>query len=118
MSDRGAETGFAPIALTAAMAGRGGFQPRSFAAPAPGTVVEAEPALPEAEPAGTPFERGLAEGQRPAQAACVDQRPRLATSITATQELNATPRARLAGAIATTSDRLGLPTVAPAHSPD
>src|SRR3546814_7547010 len=69
MSDRGAETGFAPIALTAAVAGRGGFQPRSFAAPAPETVVEAEPALPEADPAEDPFARGLAEGQRLARSA-------------------------------------------------
>src|SRR3546814_18445672 len=87
MSDRGAETGFAPIALTAAMAGRGGFQPRSFAAPAPETVVEAEPALPEAEPAEDPFARGLAEGQRLAQAAFLAERHRLPALIDATAAL-------------------------------
>ncbi|MBB5704926.1 FliH/SctL family protein [Sphingopyxis panaciterrulae] len=106
MSDRGAETGFAPIALTAAMAGRGGFQPRSFAAPAPETVVEAEPALPEAEPAEDPFARGLAEGQRLAEAAFVAERHRLLALIAATEALQDEPSEELAELIAETVERL------------
>src|SRR3546814_20326172 len=105
MSDRGAETGFAPIALTAAMAGRGGFQPRSFAGPAPETVFEAEPALPEAEPAEDPFARGLAEGQRLAEAAFVAERHRLLALNAATDALQDEPSEELAALIAETVER-------------
>src|SRR3546814_16891743 len=70
MSDRRAEKGFAPIALTAAMGGRGGFRPLSFvSAPPESEPAEAEPAPAEIEAAEDPFALGLAEGPRLAEAA-------------------------------------------------
>src|SRR3546814_19387746 len=76
---------FSPIALTAAMAGRGGFQPRSFAVPAPPPVVDAAIAAPQ--PAEDPFAHGLAEGQRLAETAFSAERHRLLALHAATGAL-------------------------------
>ncbi|SKB41599.1 FliH/SctL family protein [Sphingopyxis flava] len=107
MSDRSIETGFAPIALTAAMARSSGFRPRSFE-PAM-TVAEApqevsEPAA--SEPAQDPFALGLAEGQRLAEAAFAAERHQLLALVAAAEALQDESSEELAQMIAETVERL------------
>src|SRR3546814_8465972 len=104
MSDHRAESGFSPIALTAAMAGRGGFQPRSFVVPAPPPVVDAAIAAPQ--PAEDPFAHGLAEGQRLAETAFAAERHRLLALLAATEALQDEPSEELAQLTAETVERL------------
>jgi len=107
MSDRSAETGFAPIALTAAMGGRGGFRARSFA-PVPPEPEHAETAAApvETEAAEDPFALGLAEGQRLAEAAYATERHRLLALLAGAEALQDEPSEELAQLIAETVERL------------
>ncbi|HET6522956.1 FliH/SctL family protein [Sphingopyxis sp.] len=104
MSDRTAETGFAPVRLADAMARGGGFRPLSFAS--------AQQAAPE-EPEGLdeidlddPFALGLAEGQRLAEAAFVAERHQLLALLAGAEALQDEPSEELAQLIATTVERL------------
>src|SRR3546814_7317360 len=107
MSDRRAEKGFAPIALTAAMGGRGGFRPLSFvSAPPESEPAEAEPAPAEIEAAEDPFALGLAEGQRLAEAAYATERHRLLALLAGAEALQDEPSEELAQLIAETVERL------------
>jgi flagellar assembly protein FliH len=104
MSDRAAETGFAPVRLADAMARGGGFRPLSFA-PAPQGAPE------EAESAGEidledPFALGLAEGQRLAEAAFVAERHQLLALLAGAEALQDEPSEELAQLIAATVERL------------
>lgn len=104
MSDRTAETGFAPVSLPDAMARDTGFRPISFApsAYAPQPVEESidEPALDD------PFALGLAEGQRLAEAAFVAERHQLLALLAGAEALQDEPSEELAQLIATTVERL------------
>ena len=107
MSDRSAEKGFAPIALTAAMGGRGGFRARSFD-PAPAEPEPADIAFApaEVEVAEDPFALGLAEGQRLAEAAYTAERHRLLALLAGAEALQDEPSEELAQLIAETVERL------------
>lgn len=104
MSDRAAETGFAPVALADAMARSGGFRPLSFAA----GMRESETA--EEDPADLdlddPFARGLAEGQRIAEAGFVAERHQLLALLAGAEALQDEPSEELAQLIAETVERL------------
>ncbi|WP_033074447.1 FliH/SctL family protein [Sphingopyxis sp. MWB1] len=111
MSDRSAPTAFAPGALAAAMAQSSGFRPLSFAAPhAPASApMPADRAAPEAatpEQADDPFARGLAEGQRLAEAAHNAERHQLLALVAAAEALQDEPSEELAQLIAETVERL------------
>lgn len=107
MSDRSAETGFAPVALTAAMGGRGGFRPLSFAPAEPAPDAPAMPVPSDAaELAEDPYALGLAEGQRLAEAAFAPERHRLLALIAASEALQDEPSEELAQLIAETVERL------------
>lgn len=107
MSDRSIETGFAPIALTAAMARTSGFRPRSFEPVAPAVEVRPEACEPaESEPAQDPFALGLAEGQRLAEAAFAAERHQLLALVAAAEALQDEPSEELAQMIAETVERL------------
>lgn len=103
MSDRAAETGFAPVSLIDAMARGGGFRPISFApsvhAPQPVETFD-EPDLDD------PFALGLAEGQRLAEAAFVAERHQLLALLAGAEALQDEPSEELAQLIATTVERL------------
>ncbi|MGV3731156.1 MAG: FliH/SctL family protein [Sphingopyxis sp.] len=104
MSDIAAETGFVPVRLTDAMAQHRGFRPLSFA-PA------AEPASPTPAPAAEqgeddPFARGLAEGQRLAEAAYTAERHQLLALLASAEALQDEPSEELAQLIAETVERL------------
>ncbi|MBJ7501333.1 MAG: flagellar biosynthetic protein [Sphingopyxis sp.] len=104
MSDRAAETGFAPVSLIDAMARGGGFRPISFApsvhAPQPVETSFDEPDLDD------PFALGLAEGQRLAEAAFVAERHQLLALLAGAEALQDEPSEELAQLIATTVERL------------
>lgn len=106
MSDLSAEKGFAPVALAAAMArgSAGGFRPLRFFAPEPEPEPEPEPT--EAAPVADPFARGLAEGQRVAEAAFAVERQHLLALIAGAEALQDEPSEELAQLIAETVERL------------
>lgn len=104
MSDFAAETGFAPVRLADAMAQHRGFRPLSFAA-------ATEPAAPTPSPAAEqdaddPFARGLAEGQRIAEAAYTAERHQLLALLASAEALQDEPSEELAQLIAATVERL------------
>ena len=104
MSDRTAETGFAPVSLTDAMARHGGFRPLSFAPAARAAdLVEASSVEPDFD---DPFARGLAEGQRVAEAAFVAERHQLLALLAGAEALQDEPSEELAQLIAETVERL------------
>lgn len=105
MSDRASETGFAPVALAAAIARGGGFRPLSFD-PAVRSAEAPVDALAEPEPADDPFARGLTEGQRLAEAAYTAERHQLLALIAGTEALQDEPSEELAQLIAETVERL------------
>ncbi|WP_439567015.1 FliH/SctL family protein [Sphingopyxis sp.] len=103
MSDRTAETGFAPVPLTQAMARHGGFRPLAFTGAretdaAPGQAAQAD--------LDDPFARGLAEGQRIAEAAFVAERHQLLALLANAEALQDEPSEELAQLIARTVERL------------
>lgn len=104
MSDRAAETGFAPVALTDAMTRNGGFRPLSFAPAVPD--VPAEPESPGEIDLEDPFALGLAEGQRLAEAAFVAERHQLLALLASAEALQDEPSEELAQLIAATVERL------------
>ncbi|WP_332817020.1 FliH/SctL family protein [Sphingopyxis sp.] len=104
MSDRAAETGFAPVALADAMARTGGFRPLSFGADVRET--EAAPQSPDDLDLDDPFARGLAEGQRVAEAAFVAERHQLLALLAGAEALQDEPSEELAQLIAETVERL------------
>ncbi|AMG76420.1 MULTISPECIES: FliH/SctL family protein [Sphingopyxis] len=107
MSDRSVETGFTPVLLAAAQARGGGFRPLHLG-PAP-RAAEAPPPAPEpaeAEPADDPFARGLAEGQRLAEAGFAVERHQLLALVAAAEALQDEPSEELAQLIAETVERL------------
>ncbi|MGV1684808.1 FliH/SctL family protein [Sphingopyxis sp. NJF-3] len=107
MSDHSIETGFAPIALTAAMARTGGFRPRSFEPAAPAPEARPDAGEPEAgEPAQDPFALGLAEGQRLAESGFAAERHQLLALVAAAEALQDEPSEELAQMIAETVERL------------
>lgn len=107
MSDHSAESGFAPVALAAAMAQQGRFRPLHFGGPA---VEEAGPAAPaaaaEAAPNDDLFARGLAEGQRLAEAGFAVEREQLLALVAGAEALQDEPSEELAQLIAETVERL------------
>ncbi len=104
MSDRTTETGFAPVTLAAAMARSSGFRPLAFGgsprAPQASDGTMAEPDLDD------PFARGLAEGQRVAEAAFVAERHQLLALLANAEALQDEPSEELAQLIARTVERL------------
>jgi flagellar assembly protein FliH len=109
MSDRAAQAGFAPaafapIALADAMARNSGFRPLAFAGDArePQTA-HTNPADPDID---DPFARGLAEGQRLAEAAFVAERHQLLALLANSEALQDEPSEELAQLIARTVERL------------
>lgn len=104
MSDRTAETGFAPVTLTEAMARSSGFRPLAFGggvrAPqtSDGSATELD--------LDDPFARGLAEGQRVAEAAYVAERHQLLALLAGAEALQDEPSEELAQLIAHTVERL------------
>lgn len=104
MSDRAAETGFAPVSLADAMARGGGFRPISFAPMA--HAVQIEPESDDETEFDDPFALGLAEGQRLAEAAFVAERHQLLALLAGAEALQDEPSEELAQLIATTVERL------------
>jgi len=104
MSDLAAEAGFAPVRLAEAMAQHRGFRPLSFA-PAAATATPAhEPATEQGD--DDPFARGLAEGQRIAEAAYTAERHQLLALLASAEALQDEPSEELAQLIAETVERL------------
>ncbi|MEQ8310737.1 MAG: flagellar biosynthetic protein [Sphingopyxis sp.] len=103
MSDL-APAGFAPVNLAQAMAQRSGFRPLSLApaADAPPPVQEPLTEVNEDDP----FARGLAEGQRLAEAAFTAERHQLLALLAGAEALQDEPSEELAQLIATTVERL------------
>ncbi|WP_432768802.1 MAG: flagellar biosynthetic protein [Sphingopyxis sp.] len=107
MSDRAAETGFAPVALSVAMARSGGFRPLALDPAARHAAAATEiPADAPAEAADDPFARGLAEGQRLAEAAHNAERHQLLALLAGAEALQDEPSEELAQLIAETVERL------------
>ncbi|WP_411339964.1 flagellar biosynthetic protein [Sphingopyxis sp. J-6] len=106
MSDRTTETGFAPIALAAAMAQGSGFRPLSFAPAVRDADAAIADAPADAELADDPFARGLAEGQRLAESAYTAERHQLLALIAGAEALQDEPSEELAQLIAETVERL------------
>jgi flagellar assembly protein FliH len=104
MSDRITETGFAPVALAEAMARGSGFRPMSFASSAYAAPTEQD-AVDELD-LDDPFARGLAEGQRLAEAAFVAERHQLLALLAGAEALQDEPSEELAQLIAETVERL------------
>lgn len=104
MSDRAAEPGFAPVALADAMARNSGFRPMSFAPSA--YAVPAEQDIPDEPDLDDPFARGLAEGQRIAEAAFIAERHQLLALLAGAEALQDEPSEELAQLIAETVERL------------
>ncbi|HEV2600401.1 FliH/SctL family protein [Sphingopyxis sp.] len=104
MSDRTAETGFAPVSLSEAMARKSGFRPLSFA-PSP-AAEQAELESPLEIDLDDPFARGLAEGQRIAEAAFVAERHQLLALLAGAEALQDEPSEELAQLIAETVEQL------------
>jgi flagellar assembly protein FliH len=105
MSDRTAETGFAPVTLAVAMARGNGFRPLSFD-PAVRSASAATDAPAGPELADDPFALGLAEGQRLAEAAYAAERHQLLALIAGAEALQDEPSEELAQLIAETVERL------------
>jgi flagellar assembly protein FliH len=109
MSDRAAEPGFAPAAfapvtLADAMARSSGFRPLSFTGhPREADTGHANAANLDLD---DPFARGLAEGQRLAEAAYVAERHQLLALLAGTEALQDEPSEELAQLIARTVERL------------
>ena len=104
MSDRTAETGFAPVTLAAAMARSSGFRPLAFdGSPRPPQPAASGPAELDLD---DPFARGLAEGQRVAEAAYVAERHQLLALLAGAEALQDEPSEELAQLIAHTVERL------------
>ena len=108
MSDLSSAKGFAPVPLAAAMArsGSGGFRPLPFFAPEPEAEPEPQADPAEAALAADPFARGLAEGQRVAEAAFAVERQQLLALIAGAESLQDEPSEELAQLIAETVERL------------
>ena len=105
MSDRAAQTGFAPVSLTEAMARGSGFRPMSFA-PAVYTAQAIEHESIDELDLEDPFALGLAEGQRLAEAAFVAERHQLLALLAGAEALQDEPSEELAQLIAETVERL------------
>lgn len=103
MSDRAAETTI--IALANAMARDGRFRPLNLG-PTPGPAAPVAAAASEPELADDPYARGLAEGQRLAEAAFSIEREQLLAMVAAAQALQDEPSEELAQLIAETVERL------------
>lgn len=104
MSDRTAENGFAPVTLAAAMARSSGFRPLAFAGgPRPQQAAASGPTELDLD---DPFARGLAEGQRVAEAAYVAERHQLLALLAGAEALQDEPSEELAQLIAHTVERL------------
>lgn len=99
-----ATAGFSPVNLAQAMAGRSGFRPLSFA-PAADTAPPAEEPPADADE-DDPFARGLAEGQRLAEAAFTAERHQLLALLAGAEALQDEPSEELAQLIAATVERL------------
>ncbi|MGB3845071.1 flagellar biosynthetic protein [Sphingopyxis sp. YF1] len=98
---------FAPTALAMAMAKPGGFRPLSFdPAVRARETADAVPPPVEAEPGEDPFEKGLAEGQRLAEAAFAVERAQLLALVAGAEALQDEPSEELAQLIAETVERL------------
>lgn len=104
MSDRAAEPEFTPVALADAMARSSGFRPMSFAPSA--YAVPAEQDVPDELDLDDPFARGLAEGQRLAEAAFIAERHQLLALLAGAEALQDEPSEELAQLIAETVERL------------
>ena len=104
MSDRPATASFAPIALADAMARGSGFRPLTFAPAAYAEQDELE--IPADADLDDPFARGLAEGQRLAEAAFVAERHQLLALLAGAEALQDEPSEELAQLIADTVERL------------
>lgn len=103
MSDLAAP-GFAPVNLARAMAERSGFRPLSFAPAATMAPPAEEPPTDAGE--DDPFARGLAEGQRLAEAAFTAERHQLLALLAGAEALQDEPSEELAQLIAATVERL------------
>ena len=106
MFDRNATTGFAPVNLAQAMAEARGFRPLHFGSGAQMVPVEPAPVEREEEDADDPFARGLAEGQRLAEAAFAVERQQLLALVAEAEALQDEPSEELAQLIAETVERL------------
>jgi len=104
MSDRAAETGFAPVTLADAMARNSVFRPTSFGSSAYAAPVAQD--APDELDLDDPFARGLAEGQRIAEAAFVAERHQLLALLANAEALQDEPSEELAQLIAETVERL------------
>lgn len=104
MSDLAAETGFVPVRLTDAMAQPRGFRPLSFAPAA--EPASPTPAVSVEQGEDDPFARGLAEGQRLAEAAYTAERHQLLALLASAEALQDEPSEELAQLIAETVERL------------
>ena len=102
MSDLASESTVA--ALAHAMARDGGFRPLQFGQPRSAPLTPVADAA--AEPADDPFSRGLAEGQRLAEAAFAVERQQLLAMVAAAEALQDEPSEELAQLIAETVERL------------
>ena len=102
MSDRSTESGFSPVALADAMARTSGFRPLSFTA----DVREDESETESIVDLDDPFARGLAEGQRVAEAGFVAERHQLLALLAGAEALQDEPSEELAQLIAETVERL------------
>jgi flagellar assembly protein FliH len=102
MSDRSTESGFSPVALADAMARTSGFRPLSFTA----DVREDESEPESIVDLDDPFARGLAEGQRVAEAGFVAERHQLLALLAGAEALQDEPSEELAQLIAETVERL------------
>lgn len=102
MSDLTPGTSFAPVALGDAMARTNGFRPLSFAPAARDAGARIETPA----DADDPFARGLAEGQRIAEAAWTPERHKLLALIAGVEALQDEPSEELAQLIAETVERL------------
>lgn len=107
MSDRTTETGFVPVSLADAMARNSGFRPLAFTgARTADTLSDALPNRDSDLDLDDPFARGLAEGQRVAEAAFVAERHQLLALLANAEALQDEPSEELAQLIARTVERL------------
>jgi flagellar assembly protein FliH len=98
---------FAPTPLAMAMARQGGFRPMSFDPAVREAEAEAAAHVAvEVEPGEDPFEKGLAEGQRLAEAGFAVERGQLLALVAGAEALQDEPSEELAQLIAETVERL------------
>lgn len=98
---------FAPTPLAMAMARQGGFRPMSFDPVVREAAAEAAAHVAvEVEPGEDPFEKGLAEGQRLAEAGFAVERGQLLALVAGAEALQDEPSEELAQLIAETVERL------------